>query len=161
MNHSTTDSLCCVSFGVRTYHSTPTEWNDIVLTDESGFCRQHHDGQIRVWSHRDDMPLNSCIIHRHTGPSPYHGLHLPSAIFQQDNARPHGARNVQEFFFTHQIKLLPWPACSLDLSPIENVWSLLAQRLARDTPPTATPDQLRQYVEATWTVVPQEYIQGL
>ncbi|GFX41775.1 transposable element Tcb1 transposase [Trichonephila clavipes] len=31
---------------------------------------------------------------------------LPSAIFQQANARPHVARNVQEFFFTHQIELL-------------------------------------------------------
>ncbi|GFV53078.1 hypothetical protein TNCV_4644371 [Trichonephila clavipes] len=31
----------------------------------------------------------------------------PSAIFQQGNAQPHGVRNVQEFFFTHQIELLP------------------------------------------------------
>ncbi|GFV18248.1 transposable element Tcb1 transposase [Trichonephila clavipes] len=29
---------------------------------------------------------------------------LPSAIFQKDNTRPHVARNVQEFFFTHQIE---------------------------------------------------------
>ncbi|GFT19796.1 transposable element Tcb1 transposase [Trichonephila clavipes] len=31
-----------------------------------------------------------------------------------------------------------------DLSPIEKVWSMLAQRLALDTPPTSTPDQLCQ-----------------
>ncbi|GFX10626.1 transposable element Tcb1 transposase [Trichonephila clavipes] len=31
---------------------------------------------------------------------------LPSAIFQKGNARPHVARNVQEFF-SHQIELLP------------------------------------------------------
>ncbi|GFX08381.1 transposable element Tcb2 transposase [Trichonephila clavipes] len=41
--------------------------------------------------------------------------HLPSAIFQQDNARPHVARNVQKFFITQQIKLLPWPAFSPDI----------------------------------------------
>ncbi|GFW24264.1 transposable element Tcb1 transposase [Trichonephila clavipes] len=40
---------------------------------------------------------------------------LPSAIFQQDNLLPHVARIVQEFFFTHQIELFPWPACSPDL----------------------------------------------
>ncbi|GFU88040.1 transposable element Tcb1 transposase [Trichonephila clavipes] len=40
---------------------------------------------------------------------------LPSVIFQQVNARPHMACNVQEFFFTHKIKLLPSPACSPDL----------------------------------------------
>ncbi|GFT09294.1 transposable element Tcb1 transposase [Trichonephila clavipes] len=67
---------------------------------------------------------------------------LPSTIFEQDNARPHMARSVQELFFTHQIELLPWPACSPDPSPIENVWSMLAQRRIRDTPPVATPDQL-------------------
>ncbi|PRD26293.1 UNVERIFIED_CONTAM: tc1a [Trichonephila clavipes] len=32
---------------------------------------------------------------------------LPLAISQQDNARPHVALNVQEFFFTHLIELLP------------------------------------------------------
>ncbi|GFS62746.1 hypothetical protein TNCV_3201881 [Trichonephila clavipes] len=64
------------------------------------------------------------------------------------------ARNVQELSFTHQIELLPWPACSPDLSPIENVWFMLAQ-LGLDTPPAATPDQLRQNMEAAWTDVPQ------
>ncbi|GFY29830.1 transposable element Tcb1 transposase [Trichonephila clavipes] len=78
---------------------------------------------------------------------------LPSAIFQKDNARPHVARNVQEFFLTHQIELLPWPACSLDLSPNENVWFMVAHGLARDTPPAATPDQLWEYVEAAWRLM--------
>ncbi|GFX46368.1 transposable element Tcb1 transposase [Trichonephila clavipes] len=64
-------------------------------------------------------------------------------------------------FFAHQIELLPWPACSCDLSPIENVWSMLAQRLVRYTPHTAAPDQLWQYVEAAWAAVPQGLIQSL
>ncbi|GFT97434.1 transposable element Tcb1 transposase [Trichonephila clavipes] len=65
---------------------------------------------------------------------------LPSAIFRQDHTRPHVARNVQEFFFTYQIELLPWPACSPYLSPKEYLWSILAQQLAWDTPPVATRD---------------------
>ncbi|GFX17005.1 hypothetical protein TNCV_2519811 [Trichonephila clavipes] len=69
------------------------------------------------------------------------------------------ARNVQEFFFIHQIELLPWSACSPVLSPIESVWPMLTQRLSRDTPPAAKPHQLWQYMEITWTVVPHEYIQ--
>ncbi|GFX65963.1 transposable element Tcb1 transposase [Trichonephila clavipes] len=32
---------------------------------------------------------------------------LATAIFQQDNARPHVARIVQRFFINHQIELLP------------------------------------------------------
>ncbi|GFV59251.1 transposable element Tcb1 transposase [Trichonephila clavipes] len=86
---------------------------------------------------------------------------LPSSIFQQDNAQSHVARNVKQFFFTHRIELIPWPVSFPDLLPIENGWSMLAQRLARNTPLAATPDQLWQYVEASWTAVPQGYIQSL
>ncbi|GFY35967.1 putative DD41D transposase [Trichonephila clavipes] len=42
----------------------------------------------------------------------------------------------------NQIELLPWQARSPDLSPIENMWSMVAQRLTQITPPAATPDQL-------------------
>ncbi|GFV23575.1 transposable element Tcb1 transposase [Trichonephila clavipes] len=59
---------------------------------------------------------------------------LVTAIFQQDNARPHETRVVQRFFVNHQIELLPWPARSLDLSPIENMWFMVAQRLIQITP---------------------------
>ncbi|GFU60604.1 hypothetical protein TNCV_1730161 [Trichonephila clavipes] len=59
---------------------------------------------------------------------------LTTAIFQQDNARPHVARIVQMFFVDHQIELLPWPVRSPDLSPIENMWSMVAQRLTQITP---------------------------
>ncbi|GFS89200.1 transposable element Tcb1 transposase [Trichonephila clavipes] len=86
---------------------------------------------------------------------------LATAIFQQDNARPHVTRIVRRVFVTHQIELLPWPARSPDLSPIENMWSLVAQRFTQITPPVATPDQLWPRVEAAWSAVPQEHIQSL
>ncbi|GFV50260.1 transposable element Tcb1 transposase [Trichonephila clavipes] len=86
---------------------------------------------------------------------------LATALFQQDNARPHVARIVQRFFVNHQIELLPWLARSPDLLPIENIWSMVAQRLTQITPPAATPDQLWQRVEAAWSAVPEEHIQSL
>ncbi|GFV55508.1 transposable element Tc3 transposase [Trichonephila clavipes] len=173
------------------------EWNEFVFTDESRICMQHHDGRIRVWRHRGERMLSSCVMHRHTGPAPcimvwaagigYHSrtplvriagtlnsqryiseslepVVLPylqgfaTAIFQQDNARPHVARVVQRFFVNHQIELLPWPARCPDLLPIENMWSMIAQRLTQTTAPVATPDQLWQRVEASWSAVPQEHI---
>ncbi|GFU56946.1 transposable element Tc3 transposase [Trichonephila clavipes] len=40
-------------------------------------------------------------------------------------------------------------ACSPHLTPIQNVWSIFSQQLARDTPLAATPDQLWQYERAS------------
>ncbi|GFX15160.1 transposable element Tcb1 transposase [Trichonephila clavipes] len=167
------------------------EWNEVVFTDESRICLQHHDGRIRVWRHRRERMLNSCVMHRHTASAPgimvsvgigYHSRYfksqryisevlepvvlpylqgLATAIFQQDNARPHVSRIVQRFYVNHQIEFLTWPAHSPDLSPIENMWSMVAQRSIQITPPAATPDQLWRLVEAAWSAVPQEHIQSL
>ncbi|GFW90011.1 transposable element Tcb1 transposase [Trichonephila clavipes] len=92
--------------------------------------------------------LNSCVMHRHTGPT----------LGIMDNARPHVARIHQRFFVNHQIELLPWPARSPDLSPIENMWFMVAPRLTQITLPAASPDLLWQSVEAAWSAVPQEHI---
>ncbi|GFY27336.1 transposable element Tcb1 transposase [Trichonephila clavipes] len=61
---------------------------------------------------------------------------LAAAIFQQDNA--HVACIVQRFFVNHLVELLPWPAHYPDLSPIENMWSMVAQRLTIDPDYTPT-----------------------
>ncbi|GFT32655.1 transposable element Tc1 transposase [Trichonephila clavipes] len=153
------------------------EWNEDVFTDESCICLQHHDGRVRVWRHSGERMLNSCVMHRHIGPAPVlcqryisevlepvvlpYLQGLATAIFQEDNAWPHVARIVQRFFVNNQIELLPWPARSPDPSPIENMWSMVAQRLTQITPPSATPDQLWLRVEAAWSAVLQEHIQSL
>ncbi|GFU31351.1 transposable element Tcb1 transposase [Trichonephila clavipes] len=46
------------------------EGNEVVFTDDARICLQHHDGWIRVWRHRGERMLNSCVMHRHTGPAP-------------------------------------------------------------------------------------------
>ncbi|GFU45424.1 transposable element Tcb1 transposase [Trichonephila clavipes] len=46
------------------------EWNEVVFTDESRICLQHHDGRIRVCKHRGERMLNSCVMHRNTGTAP-------------------------------------------------------------------------------------------
>ncbi|GFU18720.1 transposable element Tc1 transposase [Trichonephila clavipes] len=46
------------------------EWNEVVFTDESRICLQHHDGRIRIWRHREERMLDSCVMHHYTGPAP-------------------------------------------------------------------------------------------
>lgn len=86
---------------------------------------------------------------------------LPGAVFQQDNARPHVARNVLAFFQAHQTPLFPWPARSPDMYPIEHVWDRVAHRLARQTPAAATVDELYTRVDRAWQDIPQALIQSL
>ncbi|GFX68371.1 uncharacterized protein TNCV_2817451 [Trichonephila clavipes] len=44
-----------------------------------------------------------------------------NSTFEQDNALPHVVGIVQTFLDTENVRLLPWPARSADLWPIENV----------------------------------------
>ncbi|GFT40303.1 transposable element Tcb1 transposase [Trichonephila clavipes] len=91
-----------------------------LLTSHASVCNTTMVG----FESGDTVERNSCVMHRHTGPAPG-TMGLATAIFQQDNAPPHVARIVQRFFVNHQIELLPCP----DLSMIENMWSMVAQRL--------------------------------
>ena len=55
-------------------------------------------------------------------------------IFQQDNASCHTAKIVKRYFNEENIQLLPWPAVSPDLSPIEHLWAHIDRKLY-ETPP--------------------------
>ncbi|GFV07625.1 hypothetical protein TNCV_4941271 [Trichonephila clavipes] len=56
------------------------EWNEVVFTDELRICLQHHDGRIRVWRHRGERMLNSCVMHRYTGPAPGYTFSVPDSV---------------------------------------------------------------------------------
>ena len=52
-----------------------------------------------------------------------------SGIFQQDLAPCHTSKVVKKFFQEKGIRILDWPGNSPDVNPIENLWSIIKQRL--------------------------------
>ncbi|GFY07947.1 uncharacterized protein TNCV_2579791 [Trichonephila clavipes] len=79
----------------------------------------------------------------------------PGAIYQQDNARPHTARLSQHSLQGYDV--LPWPARSPDLSPIEHVCDALGRQLqpSRDT------GELTAQMQRLWQDLPQGVISDL
>ena len=59
---------------------------------------------------------------------PFLQRHGP-AILMHDNARPHVARICLEFLNRKNVNVLPWPAVSTDMNPIEHIWDYLGRKV--------------------------------
>ena len=82
-------------------------------------------------------------------------------IFQEDNDGGHGTRSEENSarLYKDQINLdyiEDWPVFSPDLSPIENVWRILKQRVRQHCP--RTKEELKRAIEVEWAALTQKEI---
>ncbi len=75
-------------------------------------------------------------------------------IFQQDLAPVHTAKSTKSWLNDHGVGVLDWPANSPDVSPIENLWSIVKRKMRNKRPKNA--DELKATVKETWASIPPQ-----
>ncbi|GFV62116.1 transposable element Tcb1 transposase [Trichonephila clavipes] len=142
-----------------------TDWRRVVFSDESRFSLSADD-QTCLEAHRPAVRSGIYCRAAYSNFTRYVDDILtpivlpilssrPGVIYQQDNARPHTARLSQQCLQGYDV--LPWPARSPDLSPIEHVCDALGRQLqpSRDT------GELTAQMQRLWQDLPQGVISDL
>ena len=73
----------------------------------------------------------------------------------RDNATPHTARVVTAQLANLDIQVLPWPAKTTDLNPIEHQWDEIERRLRVRPVPTGNLNELKNALTQEWNAIPQ------
>jgi transposase len=71
------------------------------------------------------------------------------------------ARVFQNLLNQNHIRVLPWPALSPDLSPIEHLWDELGRRVCHRQNPPETLQELHDALVHECNNIPQAFIQRL
>jgi transposase len=82
-------------------------------------------------------------------------------FFQQDNAPIHVSEHSKDWMRLNGVPLLPWPARSPDLNPIENVWGILARRVYAHGKQYYTKMDLIEAIKREWANIPKETLENL
>ncbi len=68
-------------------------------------------------------------------------------VFQQDNEKRHTAA-ITTAWLRRRVRVLNWPACSPNLSPIKNIWRIIKWKICQRRPQTL--QQLKIYIRQEW-----------
>ena len=84
-----------------------------------------------------------------------------NAIYQQDGCGTHRAKSVSSFLDAEKVQLLPCPAQSSDLNPIENTWAMLKRKLRTQSTYPTSKSGLFERLSEIWDKLPDSYFEKL
>ena len=82
-------------------------------------------------------------------------------LLQQDNAHAHSSRQTMDFFNQNGVQVLPWPAFSPNLNPIEHLWDQLRKHVYSGHHLPINPQQRAMVIQEEWDNITQDQIQRL
>ena len=80
-------------------------------------------------------------------------------MFQQDGAPAHTSQLAKDFLDEAGIDYIDWCISSPDLSPIENIWYILKNRLGQRECPKNV--EVLEWVEEVWDAICEKYCPSL
>uniref|UniRef100_A0A8C1Z295 Paired domain-containing protein n=1 Tax=Cyprinus carpio TaxID=7962 RepID=A0A8C1Z295_CYPCA len=109
-------------------------------------------GSLHIWKGTINAERYIQVLEQHMLPSRRRLFQGRPCIFQHDNARPHTASITTSWLRRRRIRVLKWPACSPDLSPIENICRIIKRKMRQRRPKTV--EQLQACIRQEWDNIP-------